>query len=306
MRTVACQALVELYKTHPFIFLTGDLGFMALEPLRDVMGAHFINAGIAEQNMISVAAGLASAGLQTWVYSIAPFLYARPFEQIRNDLCLHDFDVKLIGNGGGYGYGAMGATHHAIEDYGTLLSLQNMHAIIPAFADDIPVIISKMVAIHHPVYLRLGRCEKPSEFILPEYAIWRKLLAGKGPVILTIGPIAGGLIEGVLKMDLDLRPELWVLTELPVGLESVPDEFIKSLERTQVLLIVEEHVVQGSGGQMVAYWLMKSGIRLKQFGHAYAKGYPSGYYGSQAFHRKECGLDPESILKQVETMWLST
>ena len=88
------------------------------------MGERFINAGVAEQNMVSVAAGLAKAGLRPWVYSIAPFLYARAFEQIRNDVCLHGMPVILVGNGGGYGYGVMGSTHHAIEDYGVLLSLR--------------------------------------------------------------------------------------------------------------------------------------------------------------------------------------
>src|SRR5262249_37286069 len=121
MRNALCETLTH-YASHPdFVFLTGDLGYNALEPLRSVARERFINAGIAEQNMFSVAAGLARTGLRPWVYSIAPFLYARPYEQIRNDLCLHNLPVQLIGNGGGYGYGVMGGTHHALEDYGSLL-----------------------------------------------------------------------------------------------------------------------------------------------------------------------------------------
>ena len=85
------------------------MGYQALEPLRESLGERFINAGVAEQNMVSVAAGLAKTGLQPWVYSIAPFVYARPFEQIRNDVCLHDLPVRLVGNGGGYAYGVMGS-----------------------------------------------------------------------------------------------------------------------------------------------------------------------------------------------------
>ena len=123
MRNAFCQALVEAASRAEFVFLTGDLGFRALEPLRDALGSRFINAGVAEQNMVSVAAGLARSGLRPWVYSIAPFVYARPFEQIRNDVCLHRLPVVLVGNGGGYGYGVMGATHHALEDYGSLLCL---------------------------------------------------------------------------------------------------------------------------------------------------------------------------------------
>ena len=299
MRQATCQSLINLYQASPFIFLTGDLGFMALEPLREVMGGHFVNAGIAEQNMVSVAAGISSAGLQAWCYSIAPFLYARAFEQIRNDVCLHNFDVKFIGNGGGYGYGSMGSTHHALEDYGALLTLQNMRAFIPAFADDLSMIIPRMSRIPHPAYLRLGRCEKPANFVLPEYAAWRKLLAGDGPVILVVGPVAGGIVNAFLNMDIKIRPEIWVLSELPLELNPPPGEFWGAVERSQHLIVIEEHVMQGSAGQMMAHRLLTSGIHLQRFEHIHAKGYPSGCYGSQAFHRKECGMHPEDILKRI-------
>src|SRR5438046_9869692 len=150
MRDVFCKALVRLAARQEFVFLTGDLGYRALEPLREVMGQRFINAGVAEQNMISVAAGMARDGLRPWVYSIAPFMYARPFEQIRNDVCLHNLPVMLVGNGGGYAYGVMGATHHALEDYGTLLCLPYMHAFVPAFSADLAPLVRKLQAFNHP------------------------------------------------------------------------------------------------------------------------------------------------------------
>src|SRR5947209_8322099 len=100
MRNEFCRAMIEAAAADAsMIFLTGDLGFRALEPLRDQMGKRFINAGVAEQNMVAVAAGLARSGLRPWAYSIAPFIYARPYEQIRNDVCLHDLAVRLAGNG---------------------------------------------------------------------------------------------------------------------------------------------------------------------------------------------------------------
>ena len=114
MRSAACNAWVNRVTDEEFLFLTGDLGYNALEPLRERLGDRFINAGVAEQNMVSVGAGLAIEGMNVWIYSIAPFCYARPFEQIRNDICQHRLPVKLVGNGGGYGYGAQGASHHAL------------------------------------------------------------------------------------------------------------------------------------------------------------------------------------------------
>jgi transketolase len=133
VRNALSSTLTGRAEDPQFIFLTGDLGFNALEPLREAMGTRFINAGVAEQNMVSVAAGLAMSGLRPWVYSIAPFIYGRPFEQIRNDVCLHDLPVALVGNGGGYAYGVMGSTHHALEDYGVLLTLPNLRVYVPAF-----------------------------------------------------------------------------------------------------------------------------------------------------------------------------
>src|SRR5438105_2402886 len=151
MRNVFCRSMIEAATADgSVVFLTGDLGYKALEPLRDAMGRRFINAGVAEQNMISVAAGLARAGLKPWAYSIAPFIYARPYEQVRNDVGLHDLPVRLVGNGGGYGYGVMGATHHAMEDYGALLCLQNLHAFVPAFAQDVRDIVRRLGTFPHP------------------------------------------------------------------------------------------------------------------------------------------------------------
>ena len=113
------------------------------------------------QNMISVAAGLASEGLSAWVYSIAPFCVARPFEQIRNDVALHGLPVKLVGNGGGFGYGVMGPTHHAIEDYGLLLTLPGFTVHAPVFDADITGALAAMAAAHGPTHLRPGRDERP-------------------------------------------------------------------------------------------------------------------------------------------------
>jgi transketolase len=156
MRNAFCQALVEAASRDEFVFLTGDLGFRASEPLREALGSRFINAGVAEQNMVSVAAGLARAGLRPWVYSIAPFVYARPFEQVRNDVCLHRLPVVLVGDGGGYGYGVMGATHHALEDYGSLLCLPHLRAYVPAFDNDVFELVDTLFEVSSPAYLRLG------------------------------------------------------------------------------------------------------------------------------------------------------
>jgi transketolase len=283
-----------------FIFLTGDLGFNALEPLREAMGSRFINAGVAEQNMVSVAAGLAMSGMKPWVYSIAPFVYGRPFEQIRNDVCLHDLPVTLVGNGGGYAYGVMGSTHHALEDYGVLLTLPNLRVYVPAFADDVSEAISRIAALAHPAYFRLGKCERPKDFALPEYAPWRKLTTGNGPVLVVVGPLVGGILQAVREMEENLRPAVWVVSELPIVEADIPAPFFDDLLRSGRLFVIEEHVAQGGAGSMLSPILVSRQQILKQFVHRYARGYVSGLYGSQQFHRRESGLDAESIVANLQ------
>lgn len=300
MRNEFCSAMVALAAREPYFFMTGDLGFMALEPLQKALESRFINAGVAEQNMISVAAGMARGGNKTWVYSIAPFCYARPFEQIRNDVCLNQLPVRLVGNGGGYAYGSMGATHHALEDYGVLRTLPGMRAYIPAFASDIEPMIRDMSARHEPAYLRLGRSELEDENGLPAYSPWRQLQAGAAGVIVVVGPIAGGLLRATAPVLPAGRPALWVVSELGGDtLAAIPQPLLAAIASSPVLGLVEEHVADGGFGQQFVHALALQGRRIPSLLHAHARGYPSGRYGSQNWHRQECGLDVPSILAQM-------
>ncbi len=300
MRNEFCSAMVALAAREPYFFMTGDLGFMALEPLQEALEARFINAGVAEQNMISVAAGIARGGNKAWVYSIAPFCYARPFEQIRNDVCLNHLPVRLVGNGGGYAYGSMGATHHALEDYGVLLTLPGMRTYIPAFSADLDPIIQLMSARPEPAYLRLGRSELADESGLPAYSPWRQLQTGAAGVIVAVGPIAGGLLHATRSCAWAGRPALWVVSELGGSTPTaVPQALLEAIASAPALGLVEEHVAEGGFGQQFVHALALLGCPIPVLLHAHARGYPSGRYGSQTWHRQECGLDVPTILAQM-------
>jgi transketolase len=172
------------YADDKVVFITGDLGFMALENVRSSIKERFINAGVSEQNMITFAAGLASQGLKPICYSIAPFAVFRPAEQTRLDIGLHNMDVKIVGNGGGYGYGIMGATHHAIEDLAVMSSFQNMKCYVPFCNEDVSGVVSAMMKRTGPAYLRLGFGVKPETMVIPFFAPIRKICSG---VDITIG-----------------------------------------------------------------------------------------------------------------------
>jgi transketolase len=299
VRKAFCDAMVELAEEEPFVFLTGDLGFMALEPLRRALGARFINAGVAEQNMVSVAAGMARAGTKPWVYSIAPFCYARPFEQIRNDVCLNALGVRLVGNGGGYGYGSMGATHHALEDYGVMSTLPGMRTYLPAFDADVKPMVRALAARAAPSYLRLGRSELEAEEGLPPYGAWRCLQDGEAGVIVVAGPIAGGLWRETRERAAAERPAVWVVSEIggDAAPMAVPAALLDAISAASALGLVEEHVAPGGLGQQLLHALALGGRPLPRVEHAHARGYPSGRYGSQSWHRRECGLDVPAILQ---------
>lgn len=298
MRKAFARAVIEEFSGSDCFFLTGDLGFMALEEVRDALGEHFINCGVAEQNMIGVAAGLAREGMRVMAYSIAPFCYARPFEQIRNDLALTRLPVCLVGNGGGYGYGHMGPTHHALEDCAVMAAL-GVCCLTPAFdADIVPLLKAEHGG---PVYLRLGYETLPQGEAAPSYAPWRCLLSGERGALAALGPLAGVAWQAMSSLDEAARPAVWAVAELPILERALPPpEFLSAVEG-QPLYVAEEHVALGGLGMQLGAFLAASGIRPKRLVHRHALGYPSGRYGSQAFHRKECGLDAASLRALVQS-----
>lgn len=301
MRNQFCDALVALADRPDLVFLTGDLGFMALEPLQDALKDRFINAGVAEQNMLSVAAALAKQGFSAWAYSIAPFCYARPFEQIRNDAAFHNLPVKIVGNGGGYGYGVMGPTHHAIEDYGVLLTLPNTRAFVPVFDEDVAAVVSKMMDSSGVCYLRLGRGEPPANWTVPPYAPWRQLTEGGGPVVIAVGPLAGTYIQSFNAVEAALRPNLWAVAELPLSANPVPDRLLSAIAASEQFFVAEEHVRQGGFGSDLALHLMGRNVaRNARIRHLYARAHHFPKYGSQHYLRRASGLDPASMMVAIE------
>ena len=299
MRKQFCDAMVGRSASNRLVFMTGDLGFMALEPLQAALGDYFINAGVAEQNMMSVAAAMARQGIEAWAYSIAPFCYARPFEQIRNDITFHGLPVKLVGNGGGYGYGVQGPTHHAIEDYGVLLTLPGMSAYVPVFDEDLSAVIPLMGRETGPSYLRLGRGEPPKGFTVPEYAPWRQLVSGGGKTLIAVGPLAGSYIAALQGLPDDQRPNLWAVSELPLSKHTLPEALMAQIASGAALCVAEEHVARGGFGAELALYLAERGVRVGPFTHLCARKHLYDAYGSQDFLRRRSGIAAENVLAWV-------
>lgn len=158
MRTAFIKQLVEEAGKNDKIFLVvGDLGFSVVEEFADLFPDRFLNAGIAEQNMIGVAAGLAKEGYNVYVYSIGNFPTLRCMEQIRYDVAYHNLNVKVVSVGAGYAYGSLGASHHATEELGMMRTIPNMVVCSPGDPVEAKAITTISASYHGPMYLRLGK-----------------------------------------------------------------------------------------------------------------------------------------------------
>jgi transketolase len=300
MRNEFAQAMISLKDSNPqLVFMTGDLGYLSLEKVQEHFGEHFINAGVAEQNMVTVAAGLAYEGFIPFAYSISPFVTLRPYEQIRTDVCLHDLPVKLVGNGGGYGYGIMGTTHHNIEDIAVMRVLPNMRVYVPLTGSDVAEALEQMVADPHPNYLRLNLAAKISQPIEP-FTQWRKIKDGDKGVIIGTGPV----LENILNLPTEIVDglEVWALSIFPVI--EMPDALTAKINSTKKLITIEEHQGQCGMHECLASLLLNKLTTQISFKPLYAKGYPSGKYGDQKWHQAENGLGGEPLLNEIKSFIL--
>tara|TARA_B110000263_G_scaffold250170_1_gene271138 strand:+ start:9813 stop:10724 length:912 start_codon:yes stop_codon:yes gene_type:complete len=274
------------------VFISGDLGFNAFENLQDKLGDRFINAGVAEQSMVGIAAGLAKKGYKVFCYSIAPFIVYRCLEQIRNDVCFHNLPVFLVGNGGGFGYGVMGSSHHAISDIAAISSLQNITCWVPSFKNDVSTITKKILNQNKPAYLRLGR--STSEEKCSNFDSSLTIIENTNSKITLIA--LGSIVENVISLRKS-NPEIEKINiiscnKLPLDINK---ESIGLLKASKKILIAEDHVEIGGLAQQISSFMHKENIKIDNFISLCAKNYPNDLYGSQEYHHKESMIDMEGI-----------
>lgn len=278
------------------IFITGDLGYNAFENLQKKLENRFINSGVAEQSMVGIAAGLAKKGHKVFCYSIAPFVVYRCLEQIRNDVCFHNLPVFLVGNGGGYGYGIMGSSHHAISDLASISSLPNIKAWIPDSANNVEFITKSILNNTSPAYLRLGRNSKNYQYDYHEdsFNVYKNMLSRYTVIAL------GSLVENVMDVitNNNITEEINVLAciKLPISFNSGIQDILKN---TDNLIVIEDHVSIGGLAQQISLFLHTNNLNIKSFSSLTAKGYPSGLYGNQEFHHKDSGIDELGIKNAI-------
>jgi transketolase len=255
MRNAFIQELVTLARQHPQIALiVGDLGYSVIEPFADEFSDRFVNAGVAEQNMTGLAAGMASEGYHVFTYSIANFPTFRCAEQIRNDVAYHKLPVTVVSVGGGLAYGALGYSHHAVQDYALIRTLPNMLIAAPGDPMEVRACMRYLVEHPQPSYLRLGKAGEPNFHTAPPDLApgrWQKVRDGVDKrAILSTG---AGL---QIAMNWGAKDEYANHTVYSMPLWSMADKAtqIEALRGLDEVVTIEDHLQDGGFGS----WLLEA------------------------------------------------
>ncbi len=298
MRNALSDALVEAARNDPrVLLLTGDHGYALFDAFRRHFPERFLNAGVAEQNMVGVAAGLAKSGLRPLVYGLSAFVPVRVLEQIKLDVCYEELPVVFLGDGAGVVYSTLGTSHQCTEDVAALRALPGMSILSPADAGEMAACVALAVASARPVYLRVGKADLGEVHSARPAVAWGRLL----PVRQGPGPLAW-LATGSMVRTAMAAAQRWPGSSVfsCPSLKPLSEEDVAAVCRShRVVVTLEEHSVMGGLGGAVAEiaaaaapaWVCRVGIPDRF----------SRYCGSYQYLIKEHRLDLEAVAAQVES-----
>lgn len=306
MRNAFADEITELAATDErVVLLMGDIGNRLFDKFRTTYPERFYNCGVAEGNMVSMAAGMAACGLRPVCYTITPFVTYRVMEQIRVDLCYHRQPVVVVGTGSGLSYASLGATHHSLEDMGMLRLLPHLKVTCPGDAMELRAVLRAALRQDDPLYMRIGKKGEP--VVHPDVPL---LQIGKALVLRSQGRIAILSAGNMLPTALAVADALAARghparvcsfhTVKPLDFPLLAD-FSRSCD---LLVTIEEHAVSGGLGSAVAEWMAAE--RPPRMPRLVCCGTPDEFMheaGEQEYARHLFGLDvagiTETILKQA-------
>jgi transketolase len=282
------------------VLLSGDIGNRLFDPIKANAPDRFLNCGVAEANMMTVAAGMAMNGLRPVVYTIAPFVTTRCLEQIRVDVCYHHLPVVIVGVGAGLSYASLGATHHSCEDIALLRALPNMTVISPADAHEVRGALRAALQHDGPVYIRIGKKGEPLVHDRePDFTIGKAIVIRPGRRVVFL---ANGTVVKVALGAADRLRQLGLSPEV-VSFHTVKplDEatLTRAFDEFELVVTVEEHSLIGGLGSSVAEWLADTEPRHARLLRV---GTPDRFLdqaGEQEHAREVFGLTPEHIADRV-------
>lgn len=306
MRTAFLDELVQLAEQDERIWLIcGDLGYSVLEPFSTRFPDRYLNAGVAEQNMTGMAAGLALTGKIVFTYSIANFPVMRCLEQIRNDVCYHNLSVKIVAVGGGLAYGSHGYTHHGVEDLAVMSALPNISVAAPGDPKEARSIVRMLASRPGPAYLRLGKAGEPvlhEGDLAVEYGKAIVTREGHDLTLFSIGGMLASTLAAADKLK-ELGYSAQVLS-MPFAVPLDEESIRSAAASTGVILTVEEHGYGGLG-TAVGECIARSGIPCVFVPLRLGRS-PIKTAGSQEQLRAMQGLSIEGIVQSAETAFRSS
>jgi transketolase len=297
LRGAFIKALGELAeRDHRILFLTGDLGFMAVEPFASKFQERFINVGVAEQNMVGLATGLAEAGFIPYVYSIVPFAVLRPYEFIRNGPIANRLPVRIVGVGAGFEYGNNGISHYGLEDAGVMRIQPGITVISPADHQQTRTAVLSTWDVDGPVYYRLGKDDRT---IVPgldgRFELGRAQVIREGGdlLIVTMGAVT---TEAVIAADKLANRGIESTVLVVASLNPAPfDDLARAVRRFRRVLTVETHYVVGGVGSLVAEVVADTGAHC-QVARQGVRVTPDGRSGTQDFLHCRNGLSSDALV----------
>jgi transketolase len=304
MRVTFAETLAELaVADRRIVLLTGDLGFMALDAFIDRHPDRFFNVGVAEQNMVGLATGLAEAGFIPFVYSIVPFAVFRPFEFIRNGPVQHGLPVRIVGVGAGFDYGTNGLSHYGLDDLSVMRTHRRLTVLAPADFRQARTILLTTWKNPGPIYYRLGKDQSTEVPGLEGQFVWNE------PIVLRRGSSILLVTTSSISADANLVAErlqqMGISATLAIVAQINPpptDALAEMMSSFSLVATIENHFQSGGLGSMVAEIIADQGLgcRLLRFG---ASEDFEGRSGSTAFMHGLAGISVPAISEAILKSW---
>jgi transketolase len=280
--------------------LSGDIGNRMFDRFKEVAPERFLNCGIAEANMMSLAAGMALSGMRPVIYTITPFTTTRCLEQIRVGVAYHQAPVVIVGTGSGLSYAELGPTHHSLEDMAILRTLPGLNVVAPADSAELVAQLREALDAPHPTYMRIGKKGEPALHGRDaQLGIGKANLLRDGSdlIMLGVGPILGEALQAAEALA---SSGISVAVASLGGVKPLDERFLAEIaERFPHWLSLEEHGITGGVGSALLEWLAdRDGppIRIRRL------GVPDRFLhelGNQAYTRRQLSLDAEGLAKTI-------
>lgn len=303
MRNAFAKQITKLaQQDERVVLLSGDIGNRLFDDFKAKCPGRFFNCGVAEANMIGVAAGMAMSGLRPFCYTITPFITYRCMEQIRVDVCYHDAPVVIVGTGSGLSYASLGATHHSCEEMGMLRLLPGLAVVAPADSHEVNGALEAALRHDHPVYIRIGKKGEPDVHASqPTFTLGKAIVLREGTdvALLSTGTV---LPEALAAAELLAKAGINAQVASVHTVKPLDTELLTSLATSRKLIVtIEEHSILGGLGGSVAEWLAERPAPHARLVRCGTRDEFLHETGEQEHAREHYGLTGAAIAARVQS-----